>query len=286
VEAALQNFLEARQVHEITAIDDAIRLLQERLATARANLDKVTAEAQQTSYREAADAAQGTSTPQLPPSASPELQMLAAALEAKERAVRDMEDLRRRRLVDLQAQLDEKRGVYSESHPTITALRREVESMGRESPQVTALQEDARIAREAYTARLAVENRGRVGHGRQGTARTVRATGAGSGTEDQRVRDARLQYEQMAARVNAAQSDLDAARAAFKYRYTVTWPARVPRDPVSPNPIRIFGLGTLASLVLALALVVRPHLVAGRIRERWQVERTLGLPVLGELTRK
>jgi hypothetical protein len=104
--------------------------------------------------------------------------------------------------------------------------------------------------------------------------------------EDQSMRDARVQYEQMAARVNAAKADLDTARAAFKYRYTVAWPARVPRKPVSPNPITVFGLGTVASLLLAFGVAVRPGIANERVREHWQVERRLGIPVLADFHRK
>jgi uncharacterized protein involved in exopolysaccharide biosynthesis len=285
VEAALQNFLEARQIHEITAIDDAISLLQERLAAARSQLNKVTDEAQRGNARVFVDPSPGRAVPQ-GRAPSEELQVLAASLEAKERSLRDLEELRRRRLMELQAQLDERRGVYSDSHPTIIALRKEVDAMSLESPQVTTLRDEASRIREEYSARLAEENRGRPPSSRGSTYSAPRAAPGVPVVEDQSVRDARVQYEQMAARVNAAKADLDTARAAFKYRYTVAWPARVPRKPVSPNPITIFGLGTVASLILALGAAVRPGIANEKVRERWQVERSLGVPVLADFDRK
>jgi capsular polysaccharide biosynthesis protein len=45
----------------------------------------------------------------------------------------------------------------------------------------------------------------------------------------------------------------------------------------------IFAAGVFASLFLALAAVVCKDLVSGRILETWQVERQLGLPVVGTL---
>jgi uncharacterized protein involved in exopolysaccharide biosynthesis len=284
VQAALQNFLEARQVHEITAIDDAISLLQERLVAARAQLVKATDEAQHGAVRATSDLAPGR--PALRGPASEELQMLGVALEAKERSIRDLEEFRRRRLMELQAQLQEKRGIYSDSYPAVIALRKEVDAMNQESPQVAALQEEARRMREEYTARAGEENRNRPPSSRNGASATVRSVPSVPVVEDQAVRDARVQYEQMLSRVNAARADLDTARAAFKYRYTVAWPARVPRKPVSPNPVTVFGLGTLASLLLAFAAAVRFGVSDELIRERWQVERKLGLPVLAEFTRR
>jgi uncharacterized protein involved in exopolysaccharide biosynthesis len=90
----------------------------------------------------------------------------------------------------------------------------------------------------------------------------------------------------MADRLNAAQLDLDSARAAFSQRYGVLWPAQVPRKPVSPNPLRVFGLGVLLSLMAALAAVTVPDIRAGRIMEGSQVERSLGIPILAWISRK
>jgi len=287
VEAALRNYLEARQIHEVTAIDDTISLLQERLVSARAQLDKAVEEAQRGAPRAVVDDhAAPRSLPQARGGSSAELQMLASAVETKERSLRDLEELRRRRLVELQAQLDERRGVYSDSHPTIIALHKEVDAMNRESPQVATLREEVQALRETYAARLADEGRTRPYSARNGVVSTARTAPGGQVVEDQSVRDARVQYEQMVSRVNAAKADLDTARAAFKYRYTVTWPARLPTMPVSPNPVTVFGLGTLVSMLLAVAAAVRPGLGEELVRERWQVERKLGMPVLSELSRK
>jgi capsular polysaccharide biosynthesis protein len=85
--------------------------------------------------------------------------------------------------------------------------------------------------------------------------------------------------------VNAAQVEREAARAAFKYRYSVVWPPQVAREPVSPNPKKVFAVGGFAAVVLALLAVVGPDLLSGRIFERWQVERGLRLPVLGDMRR-
>jgi uncharacterized protein involved in exopolysaccharide biosynthesis len=103
---------------------------------------------------------------------------------------------------------------------------------------------------------------------------------------DPQVRQARLLYEQIAHRVNTAEAELDAARAAFKYRYNVVWPPQVPKEPVSPNANKIFPLGIVASLLLAIAAAASPDLLLGRVQQRWQVEQVLGLDVLGEIRRR
>jgi hypothetical protein len=42
----------------------------------------------------------------------------------------------------------------------------------------------------------------------------------------------------------------------------------------------------IVSLLLALVAAVAPDLRSGRVVERWQVERTLDLPVLAEVNPK
>lgn len=278
VQAALRNFLEARHLQEITAIDEMISVLQGRAATLRNELDAAVEEARRSAARPA-----GAPVPRvrLP---SEELVRLQSLLEAKQRAIRDVEELRLRRAADLQAQLDQAKNTLSDAHPTVVGLKREVEAASRETPQIQSLREAEREARKEYSARL----------GREGFPGTTAglapqlpvASPAPMGAEEPpSVRHARTQYDQIAARLNAAHVELDAARAAFKYRYNVIWPPQYPTEPVSPDARKLFGAGLIASLLLALAAAVLPDLWSGRIVQRWQVERSLDLPVIGEIRR-
>ena len=104
--------------------------------------------------------------------------------------------------------------------------------------------------------------------------------------EDERVRQARTEYQQLLGRVSAAEVDLDAARTAFKYRYSVIWPAEIPKKPISPKPLKYLGFGAAASLFLALAVATVLEMARGRVLEPWQVEKGLGLPVLARVVRK
>ncbi len=277
VQAALQNFLEARHVQEVTSMDAVISVLLGRTAMLRDNLEKVTEQARR---RASQPAPAPISRVRLP---SEELIRLQASVEAKQRALQDVEDFQRRRLAELQAQLDQARTMLSDAHPTVIGLRRDIEAFGRESPQVLALRQEERQLRKQLSERLARED---FPGGARVTAPTPTVTlAAPVPGEEPAVRDARVQYEQMAARTTAAQVELDAARAAFKYRYNVVWPTQVSREPVAPKPMKTFALGLLLAVGLALLAAVGPDLVSGRIIQRWQVERTLGLPILGNVRR-
>lgn len=280
VEAALQNFLEARHLQEITAIDEVISLLQGRVAALRAEVERAVLEPQRGAAMEGGGS-QRPAARRLQP--DEDLVRIRSMLEAKARAIADVEEFRRRRLADLQAQLDAQRAVYSDAYPGVISLRQDIEALTRESPQIASLRDEERKLRTDYVARLA----------RQGSAietypaaNTPRPGPSLARQKDERVREARYQYQQMVERINAAQLDLDAARAAFKYRYNVIWPPEVPRKPASPDPRKVFGLGVLASLALALLAAVAPDLWAGRAVEAWQVERALDLPVIARLRRR
>jgi uncharacterized protein involved in exopolysaccharide biosynthesis len=289
VETALQNFLESRQLQEITAIDEAISLMAGRVSTLRANL---LAEEARDMSRSADGASRlsrsisaGTRPAVLPPNEN--LARVKSLLDAKERSIRDMEEFRRRRLLDLQSQLEEKRGVYSDAHPSVISLRKEIDALSLESPQIAALRDEEKALREEYGTLLVAEGRPRPAPAPEVLPPPIRIpSSSGSGEVSERLRDARSQYQQMVERLNEAQLALDTSRAAFKYRYSVVWPAQVPRDPVSPNPLRVFSAGGVLSLLLAFAAVSLTDIRKGTIVERWQVERTLNLTVLGEIGRR
>ena len=297
-EAAQQNFLEARHLQEITATDEVIAILQGRVATLRDQLARTVEEVQrEATYGPAARSSEtkaSASAPRADPAAArtraEALVALKSKLDAKERAIADVEDFRRRRLADLMAQLDEKRATYSDTYPGVVALRQDVESLSRESPQVIGLREEARKLRDQYAERLAQEGVNVSTAPSTSTATRAdhpdRAVSSVIVEQDERVREARARYASMLDRLSAAQLERDSARAAFKHRYNVTWPAEVPREPFSPKPLKILGLGSVAVLLFVLLCVAAPDLWSGKIIQRWQIERSLELPVLTELNRR
>jgi uncharacterized protein involved in exopolysaccharide biosynthesis len=277
VQSALDNFLDARHAQEVGALEDVITVLEDRVAVLQQSYEEARARAVRRPVQAPRPALPRVRQP------SEELVGLKAALDSKQRALQDLDEFRRRRLADLQAQLDQARSVLSEAHPTIVGLRQDVAALSQEPPQVRALREEEGELRRQLAQRLAREG---INVPDDFSRSLVDVGGPVRLEEDQDVREARLQYENIVARLNGALVERDAARAAFKYRYSVIWPPQVPTEPIHASPKKLFVIGGFAALVLALLAAVLPDLVRGRIVERWQVERSLGLPVVGEIRRR
>jgi uncharacterized protein involved in exopolysaccharide biosynthesis len=286
VDGALQNFLEDRHVQEITMADEAVALLQPRVSTLRDQLERVLEELRRTAAEaETSRRAERPAAAPAPGEPSEDLFQLKASLDTTERAIGDVEEIRRRRATDLQSQLDAQRAVLSDLHPNIITLRQDIAALSKDSPQIALLREDARKLRQDYVTRQAMDPRRKAARPATAGYAPPRAAFAGPVEENERVRLARFQYQQMNDRLNVAMLERDAAGAAFKYRYLVSWPAELPRNPATPSALRILGLGLLGAALLSLLVVSVLEHRRGRIVQRWQIELLLGLPILAEQER-
>jgi uncharacterized protein involved in exopolysaccharide biosynthesis len=232
----------------------------------------------------------------------PRIPRLKVSLDAKRREIAGIEGTRQRELSELQSRFSQLSSVYTAQHPTLVGLKKNIEALSRETPQLTALKEEARALETEYQERLAAaEELFQLEHLKdEGTksapvvsappvaaappARQPTASPDPSGEADfasVRFRLELNQLESVLERIDGARIELAVSQAASKYRYTVIRPAEVPRKPVRPNPLTVFGAGLFGSIVLALAAVVGRDVLSNRVLEPWQVERQLGLPILG-----
>lgn len=101
----------------------------------------------------------------------------------------------------------------------------------------------------------------------------------------ERLRTSMFKYNQLLERIDGARIELDTARAAFKYRYSVVRPAALPKKPLKPNAALLIAAGVVGGIFLAFFGCAATDLRRGRVLERWQLERSLGLPVLAVVSR-
>lgn len=321
VETAQQNFLETRHVTEMTAISEALSILEMHASNVQKTVDDALRELERVREQRRRGAMVAVAAPVVsestpgstpvdkptspdasrpggPPATEQELAQLKFLLFSKRRALQDLDDSRVRRVSELATQLQTQRAQYTDQHPQVLDTQKQLTAVKGDSPQMTALKNDIDQLTEEYKRKGGrspdqwVEQPGRLttANRRPLVSQVTGAMTSAELADDPMVEFARnnlrvaaAKYEELMMRIDGARIEQDTARAAFKYRYSVVRPASIPKKPVSPNT----ALLSLVTLVAALGIA----LVSGSIRdalsscflEAWQVERALGLKVLSEV---
>lgn len=315
VETAQQNFLETRHVTEMSAISEALSILEVHASNVQKTVDETLRELERVrelrrkgggtaANREHPSEGQGammvaepaeTSPLAGPPANEQELAQLKFLLQSKKRALGDLDDARARRVTELTAQLQEQRIQYADQHPIIRDMQERLQALQRDSPQVGALKVDIDALTHEYKRKGGLNPDSLV----EPTRRVVtpRRSSGGETTlsnaelsEDPMVEFARnnlrvaaAKYEELMMRVDGARIEQDTARAAFKYRYSVVRPASLPKKPIKPNMPLLVGLTFFLALALATVVGAARDWWRGVAVEAWQLERALGLKVLSQV---
>ena len=278
VDAAQQNFMEKRYVLEVSTIDEQISILEGHAATLKKEIEAQVAELQRLRKTPAGRGGRSLAPRPAVRSLDADGPNLRAVLDGKRRAIADLEDSRRKKIAELQTRLTEQRAIYSENHPGLLDLERSIESLHRESPQLGVLRQEERDLRRQLADRS--EDEGAIPGAPTIPADLFRDL---STDEDSSVEYARAQlqyaaqqYAGLRGRIETARIDLDTARAAFKYRYSVVTPPQMPRGPIKPKTPLVMAAALIAGLVLALFATTLADIRAGLVLNRWQLEELLG----------
>ena len=301
VDSALQNFLEQRHSTEVSTIAETISILEGHAANLKEAIDAEMEDAKPQSARTppAAAAAPGPGAPPASPrrdvlteANKAELAEVKVMLDAKHRAINELEDFRRKRLTDLQAQLASQRAIYADAHPAIVTLLQSISALQEPSPQLQALTKEEKDLQAEYDRLSATRSQGAAAVARARRDSTPAARPGDKRTEDlnaeyarTRLRFAMEKYDVLLERIESARIELDTARAAFKYRYGIIRPPTFPRRPEKPKVPLVIAAGIIAALALGTVAAALADLLSGKILEPWQMSRGLGLPVLGEIPR-
>ena len=296
VEAAQQNFFEQRHASELALIGESIgiieghvtsslRAIQEALAQINASLPK----------RPAVPLPKIVAAPSAPAGPSPVVIALQSELRTVQQTIADITSSRSQRLTAAQARLAELRGVYGSAHPDIAAAEENIRAMEQPSSQLAELRnrESAVLTRIAAAGgrAFAAPSGSEPSFAREALERLTRAPADSQEAPEVTFAKSRLKiatnsYEEQLDRLEGARIELETARAAFKYRYSVITPAKIPKKADKPKiPLLLIGGSILALLATMFAVVLRDF-AGGRVLESWQVDRQLGLPVLAEVERR
>jgi uncharacterized protein involved in exopolysaccharide biosynthesis len=296
VEAAQESFLEARHVAEISTIADAISILENRAAQDRESVDKALQRLNE--LRQARAAKLGQQNPRrvlstsLGPPPDKQTAQLMVQVESRRRAIAALEEFRHRRVVELETKLQEQRVLYSDSHPAVLDTLQSLAAIRKESSQVLALQQELAPMEAELKQRGLLSDvplKGKRAHALSNPS-SLLEVGDPREEEDpdleyakSQVRHGIAQYNGILDRIEGAKLEEDSAQAAFKYRYAIIRPPQRPRGPIKPKPELVVPASLVAGLVLAIVGTALIDLSSRKVVEPWQVEHTIGLPLLGEV---
>jgi uncharacterized protein involved in exopolysaccharide biosynthesis len=311
VDLAQQNFLDARYAQEISALAEHLSILQTHADAALGDVNAAVAavaKLRQTSgesaERSATPAAgsrgtEGAVVASSPPRAEdPASVRLSAAVTAKQRSLDDLLDMRRRRVDELQTRLTELRATYTEQHPAVIEVQQALASLSTDSPQIVEMRRElAALKGEADRAAGArAPGAPPMSVVRLAPPAPPSSADLASLESDLRedrdpamvyargeLRTAMDKYAALRDKAQAAQIDLETARAAFAYRYSVVTPSQLPKHPTKPNVLLVLLAALVAAFITATLSAVVAELQRGVVQDLDEVARWVGCPVLGVL---
>ncbi len=245
----------------------------------------------------------------------------AAAMRVDDVAAQDLLEVRRksrllrddreRQEAEAQRQLLDARATLGPMHPTVVALNEKLVQLAEPSAELKVLEARerelvAQIAAGSVATAPPTPAPTRAPAPRPGPAANANANananalpgvpflapfaGLSELREDpqtmharQKLQNASTKYNELLSRMEAANIELAVARAAFKYQYTVVRPPELARQPLKPNVVLVLLVTCALALLMTFLVPGGLDLWRGRYMEAWQVERSLKLPILGNL---
>lgn len=286
VESARKMLIEARREAELSPLEEKAKTLAAQLSAAQARVDQGVAELQTETNRKRKGAKAATVRSlqaegrwrDLP---DPRLSQLRLQILAKRKAITELEDVRRRRLTDLNAQLSEQKASLGPNHPNLLDTKEKLAALERQAPQLDALRGEEQALVADYV-RLGGKDNDLSAD--PGPLWPVELNDDPKLTYAKSRVELDLQNVQTLLRDSAdAEVQLASAKAAFPARYAVIQPALLPARSASPALWQFLLAGLAAGFLLSAFAATTRDLLSGRITETWQVQRWARLKVLGEV---
>jgi polysaccharide chain length determinant protein (PEP-CTERM system associated) len=95
----------------------------------------------------------------------------------------------------------------------------------------------------------------------------------------------KVRYSDLTARFSSAQMAEDVARKQGGERFSVLYPAGLPKDPIEPQPMKIMAMAVVAGLVLGACAAIGREFLDRSVHDSRALQNEFELPVLGEIPR-
>jgi hypothetical protein len=274
VDVAVRRFFDGRRERELSMVRDAVAVLEARATGLRRDIDAKVAGVQKLEQSFLRNNPALSHTFRAPRGRVPqedELARVRTTLESRRLALADLERVRTARVEELRGELARQKTTYADQHPVVARTRELLDRLSAPSAEAEALRGE--IAGLEQDVRLASER----------VARLVDDEDPALEYQRTELRLLLAQYTGVRERLEGARTELDASGSGFARRFGYAIPALLPRRPSWPIPILSIAAALLGAVLFTLFVTAMLDLRSGRVLERWQLERTLGVPVIGEL---
>lgn len=294
VQTAQQNFFEQRHASEIALIGESIGIIEGHVSSAQASIQEALGQINAALPRKASAPVPVVSPVPAGPVALPAgVVAMQSELRTLQQTIADITTNRQQRLTAAQARLTELRGQYGSAHPDVAAAEENIRALEQPSTQLAELRtkESQLIAKLGPNVNRTSGAASEPSLAREALAALTRVVPDSQERPEvtfakSRLKIATTAYEEQLDRLEGAKIELETARAAFKYRYSIITPARIPKEAEKPRiPLLIVG-GIILAVMATAFTVIMLDFGSGRVIEPWQVDRQLGLPVLAEVQRR
>ncbi|MCP4605960.1 MAG: hypothetical protein GY847_36515 [Proteobacteria bacterium] len=286
VEALMQSFLEEQRSRELREFNEPILILNKKLTEAK------------TRYHDAMGRSNDKKTEEQPkkdvyakrkylskkhkidvPPKNIDVEEIELELALKKEEIARLERTYKKRLQKAKNDLEELQITLGPQHPDYVKAARYYSILSSNPPRLGGLYtEEERLTRELENSQKSKVRIPRF----NAIARPIKDNGK-KDVSFQEYRQAEITYHTLVERLENARMELEAAEAAFNYRFRVTKPPEYPMRPLKPNSAKIILVGVFLGIFLGLFMAIFTDVRSGIILESWQLSRMLKIPVFGEI---
>lgn len=208
------------------------------------------------------------------------------------------------RVVQLQQELANARGVYTEKHPEIQRLQEDLAAAKREAAaererpeedRLQTLQMDSgyrQLLADRETARLRIRDLQRAESQMRAQVASYQSRVEAAPMVEQQLASLqreydleRKQYGDLSAKLQSAELAENLERRRGGEQFQVLYAAYVPREPESPNVMRLLLLGVALGIGLGGASAVAREYLDRSVHDVRSLQAEFDVPVLGEISR-
>jgi polysaccharide chain length determinant protein (PEP-CTERM system associated) len=210
-----------------------------------------------------------------------------------------------KRVDDLEAQLTTARALeYTDKHPEVRRLQREIQQARADltaTKQVTPTNREEMLKTDPmYRQKLAERDNTRLrirelqnasGMAQRQISEYQSRADAAPVVEqelaslDRDYKAEQLRFADLSGRLANAQVAEDVARKQGGERFSILYPANLPKEPIEPQPLRIMGIAIVAGLVLGAAGALGREFLDRSVHDTRALATEFEVPVLGEIPR-